>query len=269
MTPRILVIAGSDSSGGAGIQADLKTAQAFGVYAQTAITAVTVQNTLGVTGAHMVPVEIVRDQILACLGDIGADAIKTGMLGSAAMVETVAATLAEYAPGIPLVVDPVMVAKGGSSLLDEAAVAVLKKRLLPLASLVTPNMPEAEALTGIYPQSEHRLRNAAMVFKMMGVEHVLFKGGHASFNEASGDTVRDVLWSGEQFTTFEAVRQDTRHTHGTGCTLATAIACGLARQIPLKDAVARAHAYVQDAIRTAPGLGSGAGPLNHKVQITG
>jgi hydroxymethylpyrimidine/phosphomethylpyrimidine kinase len=259
---RILIIAGSDPSGGAGIQADLKTAQAFGVYAQTAITAVTVQNTLGVTGVHMVPPEIVREQILACLDDIGADAIKTGMLGSAAMVEMVAETLIEHAPGIPLVVDPVMVAKGGSPLLDEAAVAILKKRLLPLASVVTPNLPEAEALTGLYPQSEHRLRNAAMVFKMLGVEHVLFKGGHA-FNEGSADVVRDVLWSGGEFIPFEAPRQDTRHTHGTGCTLATAIACGLAQNLSLKDAVARAHAYVQNAIRTAPGLGQGHGPLNH------
>jgi hydroxymethylpyrimidine/phosphomethylpyrimidine kinase len=267
--PRVLIIAGSDPSGGAGIQADLKTAQAFGVYAQTAITAVTVQNTLGVTGAHMVPPEIVREQILACLGDIGADAIKTGMLGSAAMVEMVAATLIEHAPGIPLVVDPVMVAKGGSPLLDEAAVATLKTHLLPLASIVTPNLPEAEALTGLYPQSEHRLRNAAMVFKMMGVEHVLFKGGHADpSNEASGNVVRDVLWSGGEFIAFEAPRQDTRHTHGTGCTLATAIACGLAQKLSLKDAVARAHGYVQNAIRTAPGLGAGHGPLNHKISCS-
>jgi len=258
VTPRILIIAGSDPSGGAGIQADLKTAQAHRVYAQTAITAVTVQNTLGVTGVHMVPPEIVREQILACLGDIGADAIKTGMLGSAAMVEMVAETLIEHAPGIPLVVDPVMVAKGGSPLLDEAAVAILKKRLLPLASVITPNLPEAEALTGLYPQSEHRLRNAAMVFKMMGVEHVLFKGGHAE-----GDVVRDVLWSSGEFVFFDAPRQDTRHTHGTGCTLATAIACGLAQKLSLNDAVARAHAYVQEAIRTAPGLGQGHGPLNH------
>jgi hydroxymethylpyrimidine/phosphomethylpyrimidine kinase len=265
VTPRLLVIAGSDSSGGAGIQADLKTAQAFGVYAQTAITAVTVQNTLGVTGAHMVPVEIVRDQILACLSDIGADAVKTGMLGSAEMVEMVATTLAEQAPGIPLVVDPVMVAKGGSPLLDDAAVAVLKKRLLPLASLVTPNLPEAEALTGLYPQSEHRLRNAAMVFKMMGIEHVLFKGGHASLDAAGSDSVRDVLWNAGQFAVFEAPRQDTRHTHGTGCTLATAIACGLAQKLSLGEAVARAHAYVQNAIRNAPGLGQGHGPLNHGI----
>ncbi|MEY4708557.1 MAG: bifunctional hydroxymethylpyrimidine kinase/phosphomethylpyrimidine kinase [Pseudomonadota bacterium] len=262
---RLLVIAGSDSSGGAGIQADIKTAQSFGVYAQTAITAVTVQNTLGVTGAHIVPPTIVRDQIIACLSDIGADAIKTGMLGSADMVEMVARTLAEHAPNIPLVVDPVMVAKGGSKLLDDAAIAVMKKQLLPLASLITPNLPEAEVLTGIYPQSEHRIRNAAMVFKMLRVENVLFKGGHAqSSNEISGEIVRDVLWSGGEFLPFEAVRQNTPHTHGTGCTLATAIACGLAQGHSLRASVSRAHMFVQDAIRTAPGLGHGHGPLNHK-----
>ncbi len=256
---RLLVIAGSDSSGGAGIQADIKTAQAFGVYAQTAITAVTVQNTLGVTAAHIVPPDVVRGQIIACLSDIGADAIKTGMLGSADMVEIVARTLAEHAPGIPLVVDPVMFAKGGSRLLDEAAVTVMTKQLLPLASLITPNLPEAEVLTGIFPQSEHRIRNAAMVFKMLRAENVLFKGGHGE-----GDVVRDVLWSDGEFLPFDAPRQDTPHTHGTGCTLATAIACGLAQGRSLRDAVSRAHMFVQNAIRTAPGLGHGHGPLNHK-----
>ena len=257
--PRLLVIAGSDSSGGAGIQADIKTAQAFGVYAQTAITAVTVQNTLGVTGAHIVPPDVVRGQIIACLSDIGADVIKTGMLGSAGMVEMVAKTLSDHAPGVPLVVDPVMVAKGGSKLLDEAAVAVMKTRLLPLASVVTPNLPEAEVLTGIYPQSEHRIRNAAMVFKMLNIENVLFKGGHGE-----EPVVRDVLWSGGAFLPFDAPRQDTPHTHGTGCTLATAIACGLAQGRSLHDAVSRAHMFVQNAIRTAPRLGQGHGPLNHK-----
>lgn len=257
---RLLVIAGSDSSGGAGIQADIKTAQAFGVYAQTAITAVTVQNTLGVTGAHIVPPDVVRDQIIACLSDIGADAIKTGMLGSADMVEMVARTIAEHARDIPLVVDPVMVAKGGSRLLDEAAVTVMKKQLLPLAAVVTPNLPEAEVLTGIYPKSEHRIRNAAMVFKLMKIENVLFKGGHGE-----EPVVRDVLWSGGEFLPLEAPRQDTPHTHGTGCTLATAIACGLAQGRSLRDAVGRAHMFVQNAIRTAPGLGRGHGPLNHKA----
>lgn len=258
---RLLVIAGSDSSGGAGIQADLKTAQAFGVYAQTAITAITVQNTLGVTGAHVVPPDVVRAQIIACLSDIGADAIKTGMLGSAGMVMVVADTLAEHAAGIPLVVDPVMVAKGGSALLDPDAVAVLKKRLLPLATLLTPNLPEAEALTGILPTSNHRLRNAAMVFKMLGAQAVLFKGGHGE-----GPVLCDTLWHGNDFVPFEAPRQQTQNTHGTGCTLATAIACGLAQGLNLVEATTRAHAYVQDAIRTAPGLGHGHGPLNHFVK---
>ena len=256
--PRLLVIAGSDSSGGAGIQADLKTAQGFGVYAQTALTAVTVQNTLGVRGFHVVPPDVVRAQIIACLSDIGTDAIKTGMLGSAEMVTAVADTLAAHAPGIPLVVDPVMVAKGGSPLLDRDAVTVIKKRLLPMAAILTPNLPEAEVLTGVMPKSEHRIRNAAMVFKMLGCGTVLFKGGHGE-----GATVRDTLWSEDEFTVFEAPRQDTPHTHGTGCTLATAIACGLAQGRATRDAVARAHAYVQTAIRTAPGLGGGHGPLNH------
>jgi hydroxymethylpyrimidine/phosphomethylpyrimidine kinase len=255
---RILVIAGSDSSGGAGIQADIKTAQAFGVYAQTAITAVTVQNTLGVTGAHIVPPDVVRAQIIACLSDIGADAIKTGMLGSAEMVTMVADTLAEHAAGIPLVVDPVMVAKGGSALLDPDAVAVLKKRLLPLAALLTPNLPEAEALTGILPTSNHRLRNAAMVFKMLGSQAVLFKGGHGE-----SDVLCDTLWHGNDFVPFEAPRQKTQNTHGTGCTLATAIACGLAHGLGMVEATGRAHAYVQSAIRAAPNLGKGHGPLNH------
>src|SRR6218665_3941320 len=275
--PRLLVIAGSDSSGGAGIQADLKTAMAHGVYAQTAIAAVTVQNTLGVTGVHIIPPETVRAQIIACLSDIGADAIKTGMLGSAAMIETVADTLKEHAPGIPLVVDPVMVAKGGSPLIDEDAVAVLKKKLLPLATLVTPNLPEAEVLTGIYPKSEHRLRNAAMVLKLMGCNAALFKGGHAfdaphshavatnpshldgaaatsapgAARAGEGDIVRDVLWANGEFSTLEAPRQDTRHTHGTGCTMATGIACGLAQGRSLPESVQRAHLYVQSAIRTA------------------
>jgi len=258
MIPRLLVIAGSDSSAGAGIQADLKTAQAFGVYAQTAITAVTVQNTLGVTGAHIVPPDVVRAQIVACLSDIGADAIKTGMLGSADMVAMVADTLAQHAPGIPLVVDPVMVAKGGSPLLDAQAVAVVKTRLLPMAALVTPNLPETQSLTGIAPSGDNAVRAAAAAFQVMGCAHVLFKGGHDT-----GAIVRDVLWTDGAFAAFEAPRQDTRHTHGTGCTLATAIACGLAQGHGLSDAVARAHAYVQNAIRTAPRLGAGHGPLNH------
>ena len=256
MVPRLLVIAGSDSSGGAGIQADLKTAQAFGVYAQTAITAVTVQNTRGVKSMNPVAPGIVRDQIEAALNDIGADAIKIGMLGNGEIAAAVADAL--EGSSVPLVLDTVLLSSSGAPLLDEDGIAVLKNRLARRAALVTPNLPEVEALTGIYPQSDHRLRNAAMVFKLLGVNNALFKGGHGE-----GPILRDVLWTGGEFIPFEGPRQDTRHTHGTGCTLATAIACGLAQQMALKDAVARAHAYVQDAIRTAPGLGQGKGPLNH------
>ena len=256
--PRLLVIAGSDSSGGAGIQADLKTAQAFGVYAQTAITAVTVQDTKGVKSVNPVSPQIVRDQIEAALNDIGADAIKIGMLGNG----RIAAAVADVLEGsdIPLVLDTVLLSSSGVALLDEEGLHVLKKRLMRRAALVTPNLPEAEVLTGIYPKSEHRLRNAAMVFKMLGSSDVLFKGGHGE-----GDVLRDVLWSGGEFVELEAPRQDTPHTHGTGCTMATAIACGLAQGMVLKDAVVRAHRYVQDAIRTAPRLGAGRGPLNHKL----
>jgi len=257
--PRLLIIAGSDSSGGAGIQADLKTAQAFGVYAQTAITAVTVQDTNGVKSVNPVEPEIVRAQIEAALNDIGADAIKIGMLGNG----RIAAAVADVLEGseIPLVLDTVLLSSSGAALLDEEGITVLKKRLMRRAALVTPNLPEAEVLTGIYPKSEHRLRNAAMVFKMLGSSDVLIKGGHGE-----GDVLHDVLWSRGEFITLDAPRQDTLHTHGTGCTLATAIACGLAQGMALKDAVVRAHGYVQDAIRTAPGLGQGNGPLNHSCR---
>jgi hydroxymethylpyrimidine/phosphomethylpyrimidine kinase len=253
---RLLVIAGSDSSGGAGIQADIKTAQSFGVYAQTAITAVTVQDTKGVQSVNPVAPEIVVAQIKAALNDIGADVIKIGMLGNGAIAAAVADAL--EASEIPVVLDTVLLSSSGAALLDEAGMNILKKRLIRRAMLVTPNMPETEALTGILPQSEHRLRNAAMVFKMLGSEAVLFKGGHGE-----GDMVRDILWAGGDFVTFEAPRQATPHTHGTGCTLATAIACGLAQGREMRDAVARAHVYVQAAIRTAPSLGTGHGPLGH------
>jgi hydroxymethylpyrimidine/phosphomethylpyrimidine kinase len=262
---RLLVIAGSDSSGGAGIQADLKTAQAFGVYAQTAITAVTVQDTNRVYSVNPVSPAIVRAQIDAALGDIGADAIKIGMLGNAAIAAAVADALAEKKySDIPLVLDTVILSSSGAALLDDEGIKVLKQRLIPRAALVTPNFPECEALTGMLPDTEHRLRNAAMAFKLMGAEHVLFKGGHgAPADKKNGGMLCDVLWSGDECIRFEAPRQDTRHTHGTGCTLATAIACGLAQGQSLIDSVSRAHVYVQNAIRTAPGLGSGSGPLNH------
>jgi hydroxymethylpyrimidine/phosphomethylpyrimidine kinase len=256
VTARLLVIAGSDSSAGAGIQADLKTAQHFGVYAQTAVTAVTVQDTEGVHAMYPMPPEIVRAQIEAALHDIGADAIKIGMLANARIVLAVAEALANLS--IPMVLDPVLVSSSGVKLLDEQGLAILKTQFLPRATLVTPNLPEAEALTGILPRSPHTMRNAAQAFVMLGAQNVLFKGGHGM-----GDIVRDVLVSAGTELEFVSPRQETNHTHGTGCTLSTAIACGLAMELPLADAVKRAHAYVQEAIRTAPRLGQGHGPLNH------
>ena len=257
---RILVIAGSDSSAGAGLQADLKTAQAFGVYAQTAVTAITVQNTSGVRAVQAIAPQLVRGQIEAALEDIGADAIKIGMLGSGDVAAAVVDAL-EYI-SLPIVLDPVLLSSSGAALLDAAGVEILKTRLLPRATLLTPNLPEVEALIGIDAGSEHGIRNAAQAFALLGCCNVLFKGGHGD-----GPTVRDILVEGAARTLFEAPRQQSRHTHGTGCTLATAIACGLAEGLALTEATARAHAYVQEAIRTAPGLGAGHGPLNHRAGI--
>jgi len=256
---RLLVIAGSDSSAGAGIQADLKTAQAFGVYAQTAVTAVTVQDGDGVHMIYPMPPELVRAQIDAALGDIGADAIKIGMLGNGRIASAVAEALRHVE--LPIVLDPVLASTAGAALLDEHGMAVLKTLLVPRATLVTPNLPETQALTGVLPRSPHTLRNAVQAFMMLGARNVLIKGGHGE-----GEMVRDMLMGGGKEWVFESPRQDTPHTHGTGCTLATAIACGLALEMDLPGAVKRAHAYVQNAIRAAPELGSGQGPLGHSVK---
>ena len=254
---RVLVIAGSDSGGGAGIQADIKTITALGGYAATAITAVTVQNTLGVTGVHPIPLDVIAAQARAVLDDIGADAIKTGMLGDAAVVETVAQCL-DHASGIPAVVDPVMVAKGGAPLLAEAAIGAVKSLMIPRAALLTPNAPEAAALTGLVVDTTDDLRRAGEALLAMGAQAVLMKGGHVA-----GDRVVDVLMTAAGETTFEGERIDTRHTHGTGCTLASACAAGLARGLRLEDAVAQAWNYVHEAMLRAPGLGAGHGPLDH------
>jgi hydroxymethylpyrimidine/phosphomethylpyrimidine kinase len=259
-TARLLIIAGSDSSGGAGIQADIKTACAFGVYGMTAITAITVQNTTGVSAVQAVTPENVYGQIGACLSDIGADAIKTGMLVNRPVVEAVAAALKKYAKGIPLVLDPVMVATSGDSLIDDAAVETVVKELFPLATLVTPNLPEARRLTGIEAEGRDGARAAAMRLLHMGARAALVKGGH----RVQGAIEDMLLWSGGE-RVFVQPRIDTLNTHGTGCTLASAIACGLARGETLPKAVERARAYVQKAIETAPGLGHGHGPLNHFV----
>ncbi len=259
---RVLIIAGSDSGGGAGIQADIKTVTALGGYAATAVTAITVQNTLGVTGVHPIPLDVVAAQARAVLNDIGADALKTGMLGDTAAVETVAAIL-DLTPA-PAVVDPVMVAKGGASLLTAGAVGAVQRLMVPRAALLTPNAPEAEALTGQAIATPDDLRRAGEALLAMGARAVLMKGGHLE-----GERVTDVLMTPAGETMFEAERQHTRHTHGTGCTLASACATGLAQGLPLPEAVARAWAYVQEAMARAPGFGQGHGPLDHAWTLRG
>jgi hydroxymethylpyrimidine/phosphomethylpyrimidine kinase len=258
MRGRVLAIAGSDSGGGAGIQADIKTVTALGGYAATAITALTAQNTLGVAGILAVPPVFVTQQIEVVLQDIGADAVKTGMLGDAAVIEAVAATLERSAKGVPVVIDPVMVAKGGARLLEPGAVDALIRRLLPLATVITPNLPEAEALLGETIPDVAAMHRAASMLLRRGVPAVLLKGGHLP-----DDTVTDLLATAEATEAFAAPRIASRHTHGTGCTMASAVATGLAQGMSLRDAVVRARDYVRRAIASAPGFGAGHGPLNH------
>jgi hydroxymethylpyrimidine/phosphomethylpyrimidine kinase len=256
---RVLIVAGSDSGGGAGIQADVKAVTVLGGYAATAITALTAQNTLGVHGIVPVEPDFVALQMQVVLSDIGADAIKIGMLASAKIVERVAATCRSLAPMVPIVLDPVLIAKGGASLLEPSAQRALVTELLPMAALITPNAPEAAALTGVKVEREADLERAAERLLLLGASAVLVKGGHLP-----GETVVDVLRTADgALVRFESPRLQTRSTHGTGCTLASAIAAGIAEGLTLTDAVERARAYVFEAIRSAPGLGSGHGPLNH------
>lgn len=253
---RVLIIAGSDSGGGAGVQADIKAVTLMGGHASTAITAITVQNTLGVHGVHPLPLDLIEAQADAVLDDIGADAVKTGMLGSVETVERVAAILDRA--GVPTVVDPVMVAKGGAALLAADAVAAVRKRMIPRAALLTPNTPEAEALTGLTIAGLDDQRRAGEALLKLGAGAVLMKGGHLA-----GPTVIDLLMTPGGELLLEGERIETRHTHGTGCTLASACAAGIALGKPLETAVAEAWAYVAEAIRRAPGLGGGHGPLDH------
>ena len=258
MRGRVLIVAGSDSGGGAGIQADIKTVTALGGYAMTAVTALTAQNTLRVAAIHDVPADFVAAQMRVVLADLGADCVKTGMLHRADIIETVCDVLDAEAPHVPLVVDPVMVAKGGEPLLAPEALAAFKERLVPRAWVLTPNLPEAEALTGTRLRDLGAAEATARALAAMGPRAVLLKGGHMP-----GETVVDLLLDGDGLEAFEEARIDTTSTHGTGCTLASAIATGLAQGLAVRDAVARARAYVLEAIRTAPGLGAGHGPLNH------
>lgn len=260
MKGRVLIIAGSDSGGGAGIQADIKAVTALGAFAMTAITALTAQNTQGVFGVHPVPIAFLRQQIEVVMGDLGADVIKTGMLGDSATIGAVCDALTDFAPNVPLVLDPVMVAKGGHHLLASEAVSTLRQRLLPRAAVITPNLPEAEALTGMPISSVEDMRVAARTLLSLGVPAVLLKGGHLA-----GDMLTDLLATADGIEAFSAPRIATRHTHGTGCTTASAVAAGLAQGLGLRDAVVRARAYVRAAIASAPGYGSGHGPLDHAV----
>ena len=255
-----MTIAGSDSGGGAGIQADLKTFAALGVYGTSALTAITSQNTQHVTEVMELPVSMVQSQIDAVLSDIGADAVKTGMLSSSAMIEAVVEKVHEYRL-VNLVVDPVMVAKGGDRLLQEDAVEALRTLLVPMARVVTPNIPEAEVLTGSEIKTIDDSRDAAREIVAMGARAAVVKGGHLD------GPATDIYYDGEEFRAFTAPRVATTSTHGTGCTFASATAAGLAKGLTTREAVAEAKKYVTSAIRHAFPMGSGHGPLNHFYEL--
>ena len=259
MIPVALTIAGSDSGGGAGIQADLKTFHAFGVFGTSAITAITAQNTLGVRAVHAVPGAVVRQQINAVTSDFTVRSVKSGMLATRELVELVADAIQE--DKIPnYVLDPVMVATSGDRLLEDDAVSAIVARLIPLSAIVTPNLDEARILTGSEVGDIAGMREAAQRMVAMGARAALIKGGHLE-----GARVTDVLFDGRTFRLFEREKLETSSTHGTGCTLSAAIAAGLARGDSLNVSVERALDFVHTAIRTAPGLGSGHGPLNFFV----
>jgi hydroxymethylpyrimidine/phosphomethylpyrimidine kinase len=259
MIPIALTIAGSDPSGGAGLQADLKTFHQFGVYGEAVVTLITVQNTLEVSRVECLPPDLVVEQIRAVLEDVRPQAAKTGALGHRAIVEAVAEAAAEF--DFPLVVDPVLISKHGAPLLAEDARAALIERLIPRATLLTPNLHEAAALAGFPVGDPDQMRRAAEAIARLGARAVLVKGGHLE----TGAT--DVLLADGRFYEFPAPRIATRHTHGTGCTYSAAIAACLARGLELPDAVRAAKAFITEAIRTNPGLGGGAGPVNHHARI--
>lgn len=257
---RALTIAGSDCSGGAGIQADLKTFHRFGVFGQSAVTAVVAENTLGVQGWQRVDPDMVRMQIDSCLGDIGADAVKTGMLVDREVVQAVARGLRDHGASA-LVVDPVMRAKGGDALIDPEAVGALVREVFPLALVVTPNVPEAEVLAGRVMDGPEAVRRVAEAIGAMGPRYVLLKGGHARFGDPRLSV--DLLWDGTDLLELPGPRFSDRNTHGTGCTYSAAITAWLARGCDVVGAVRRSRAFLVEAIRSGPGLGGGHGPVNH------
>ena len=257
MKGRVLIIAGSDPSGGAGIQADIKTVTALGAYAATAITALTVQNTKGVSAVHAVPPEVTAAQINAVMEDIGADAIKIGMIGDLETAGVIEAALKKYA-GVPVVLDPVLIATSGDALVKDGVAAFIRERLIPLAAVVTPNIDEAIALTGDEIKNRDDMIAAGETLVFLGARAALVKGGHLT-----GETVEDALVSADGARIYSHPRIETTSLHGTGCTLASAIAAGFAQGMTLQTAVKRAVDYVHKAIATAPGYGAGHGPLNH------
>jgi len=256
--PKALTIAGSDSGGGAGIQADLKTFSAFRVFGMSVLTAVTAQNSVGVQGVFNLPPEFVGRQLDSVLSDFGADAVKIGMLSTAPIITEVAGRLRALAQG-HVVLDPVMIAKSGDSLLEPDARAALVKEMLPLATVVTPNLHEAGALAGMAVATEPDMEEAARRILALGPRYVLVKGGHLE------EAATDILWNGREFTRFTAARLPSTSTHGTGCTFSAAIAAGLARRQPLGDAIREAKAYVTAAIREGFRPGRGVGALRHFV----
>ena len=258
--PRILTVAGSDSGGGAGIQADLKTMLALRTHGMSVITAVTAQNSIGVQGVWPLPVEAVRAQFRSVVDDIGVDAIKTGMLGTGELVACVAELLATTA--VPVVVDPVGVSKHGDALLVAEAVEAVRTLLVPRATVLTPNLPEVEMLTGTLPTDEASMRAAGEALMAMGATWVFVKGGHLAGEAA------DVLVGPEHFEVLTAPRFDNRHTHGTGCTTASAIACGLGRGLAVPDAVRAAKAYITGAVEHGFPLGAGIGPVDHAWNLS-
>ena len=255
MIPRILTVAGSDSGGGAGIQADLKTIAVLGGFGMSAVTAVTAQNTQGVMGIHEVPADFVRQQMEAVISDIGVDAMKTGMLGNSKIIRAVSQIIRQYRLA-PVVIDPVMVAKSGTRLLSPEAEQVLRQELLPLAQVIVPNLPESEALIGKKIKGWKGMQEAAILIHRMGAKNVLIKGGHLS-----GDPV-DVFFDGRKFFDLKGNRLITPHTHGTGCTISAAIAVELAKGSPVLEAVEKAKAFVTAAIQFSLPLGHGQGPVN-------
>jgi hydroxymethylpyrimidine/phosphomethylpyrimidine kinase len=257
--PKALTIAGSDSGGGAGIQADLKTFSAFRVFGMSVLTAVTAQNSVGVQGVFDLPPAVVERQVDSVLGDFGTDAVKIGMLSTGPIIEAVAARLRHWRPP-HIVLDPVMIAKSGDPLLQPEARAALVRAVLPLAEVVTPNLHEAEVLAGLPVGSEAEMEEAARRILALGPRHVLVKGGHLK------ESATDILWDGVAVTRFTAPRLDSPNTHGTGCTYSAAIAANLALGRPLPDAVRAAKAYVTAAIREGFQPGRGVGTLRHFVE---